>query len=239
MNDHNIGAEATPGSEPSVTFRALAEIIYKRGDFQEVYEAISAAAPLLVPGCDHASLMVKQRGRFITAAATDDIAWRIDEAERELVDGPCVDAIQDEAAQVDPDLTQNPSWPRLAEFVLENTPVRGMAGFRLIVDDDKMGALNIFSDTPGALTPDGFDHAAVLAAFASVALMALNSKESATSLKAGLASNREIGKAIGLMMAFHKVSDEEAFNILRKASQEMNIKLADVAREIVEHHNRR
>jgi len=42
-----------------------------------------------------------------------------------------------------------------------------------------------------------------------------------------------------LMMAFHKVSDEEAFAILRKTSQDMNVKLADVAREILQHHNRR
>ena len=48
---------------------------------------------------------------------------------------------------------------------------------------------------------------------------------------------RDIGKAVGLLMAFHKISDTEAFDLLRKASQDMNIKLAEVAREVVAHHN--
>jgi AmiR/NasT family two-component response regulator len=40
------------------------------------------------------------------------------------------------------------------------------------------------------------------------------------------------------MMAFHKINDEEAFQILRKASQDMNVKLIEVARQVVAHHNR-
>ena len=55
-------------------------------------------------------------------------------------------------------------------------------------------------------------------------------------LRDGLQSNREIGKAVGLLMAFHQISDDDAFGMLRKASQDMNIKLADVARQVVDHH---
>jgi AmiR/NasT family two-component response regulator len=114
-----------------------------------------------------------------------------------------------------------------------------MAGFRLLVDNRKAGALNLFSDRPHGLSGDSVDQAAVLAAFASVALMAANHKEQANTLREGLSSNREIGKAIGLMMAFHKVGDDEAFEILRKASQDMNVKISEVAGQIVRHHNQR
>ena|GEM_PF-3603277 len=55
----------------------------------------------------------------------------------------------------------------------------------------------------------------------------------------GLHSNREIRKAIGLMMAFHKVSDTAAFEILRQASQDLNLKISDIARQVVDHHNAR
>jgi AmiR/NasT family two-component response regulator len=107
------------------------------------------------------------------------------------------------------------------------------------VDDRKAGALNLFSDRPNALTRSSVDQAAVLAAFASVALMAATHKEQARTLREGLDSNREIGKAIGLMMAFHKVGDDEAFDILRRASQEMNLKISEIAGQIVHHHNQR
>jgi AmiR/NasT family two-component response regulator len=70
-----------------------------------------------------------------------------------------------------------------------------------------------------------------------VSLLAAHRKHKASSLRNGLESNREIGKAVGLMMAFHKVDDQAAFGMLRKASQDMNIKLAEVAREFVEYHN--
>jgi AmiR/NasT family two-component response regulator len=83
------------------------------------------------------------------------------------------------------------------------------------------------------------DQAAVLAAFTSVALAAVSGQQSADTLKAGLVSNREVGKAIGLLMAFHKINDEQAFDILRKASQDMNVKLSVIAREVVDHHNKR
>ena len=79
--------------------------------------------------------------------------------------------------------------------------------------------------------------AIMLTAFASVTLAALERGEEATTLRRGLESNREIGKAVGLMMAFHKVSDDDAFEMLRKASQDMNLKLIEVARQVVAHHN--
>ncbi len=77
----------------------------------------------------------------------------------------------------------------------------------------------------------------MLASFVTVALLAAHERKAAGTLRAGLASNREIGKAVGLMMAFHKITDDEAFAMLRKASQDMNIKLAEVARQVVAHHN--
>ncbi len=77
----------------------------------------------------------------------------------------------------------------------------------------------------------------MLASFVSVALVAAQERRTAETLRSGLHSNREIGKAMGLMMAFHKITDDQAFAMLRSASQDMNIKLAEVARQVVEHHN--
>jgi transcriptional regulator with GAF, ATPase, and Fis domain len=233
--DNPAGSDADPGA----IFASLATIIYARPDFFEIYRAVCNAAPLLVTGCDHASLMLRRNGRLITAAASSEVARQIDELEREIGEGPCLDAILDEAAYVDADLTAGSPWPRLADEILEHTTVRGAAGFRLIAEHQKVGALNLFSDTPGALTDDSVDQAAVLAAFTSVALAAVSGQQSADTLKAGLDSNREVGKAIGLLMAFHKINDEQAFDILRKASQDMNVKLSVIAREVVDHHNKR
>lgn len=226
-------------SPPGEVFDALARVVYGGEDFAGVYQAVCDAAPRLVDGCARASLLLKDRGRLFTAAATDDVARTIDRLELEVGEGPCLDAIEEESIQLDADLTTGSAWPRLQRRILAETPVRSSAGFRIVVDDRKVGALNLFGDTPGALTQRSVDQGAVLAAFASVALGSAERQEQARTLREGLASNREIGKAIGLMMAFHKVGDEEAFAILRTASQELNVKLSEVARQVVDHHNQR
>jgi transcriptional regulator with GAF, ATPase, and Fis domain len=231
--------EQADDTEPSAVLRGLAELVYDGDDYVEMYQAVCDAALHLVDGCDHASIMLREKGHYFTAAASDETAREIDRLEREVGEGPCVDALEEEAAQLDTDLRVEAAWPRLRDRILADTPVRGMAGFRLLVDNRKAGALNLFSDRAGALTQASVDQAAVLSAFASVALMAATHKEQARTLRDGLTSNREIGKAIGLMMAFHKVGDEEAFGILRKASQDMNLKLSEVAGQVVHHHNRR
>jgi GAF domain-containing protein len=218
-------------------FDRLAGIIYEGADYDEVYAALCSSATRLVDGCDHASLMLRRQQRLTTVAATDEIARRVDELERTFQDGPCIDAVLEEVPQIQPDLTTTSDWPELATEIVSTTPVRGAAGFRIVVGDQKVGALNLFSDEPGSFTEASADQGIILAAFASVTLAAMGSQHRAESLAKGLDSNREIGKAVGLMMAFHKISDDAAFQILRKASQDMNLKLTEVARQVVDHHN--
>ena len=235
----NASSPAPATESLGAVFAKLAEFIYAPRGIEDVFAELCRTAPLVVPGCDHASVMLRRDGRFSTVASSDEVARQIDQAELMLGDGPCVDAITAEAAQIDADLTDGTPWPQLATWVLTNTPVRGMLGYRLMVDETKVGALNIFSDTPGALTAEAADQAAVYAAFAAVAARATGHREGVETLRRGLSSNREIGKAVGLLMAFHKVSDDEAFAILRQTSNDLNLKLADVAREVVDYHRSR
>ena len=112
-----------------------------------------------------------------------------------------------------------------------------MAGFRLRQDGTKVGALNVFSDTAGSLTAHSLDQAVMLSSFASVAMSALSRGEEASTLSQGLQSNREIGKAVGLLMATHGIDDDQAFTMLSKLSQDMNIKVAAVAAQVIAHHH--
>jgi transcriptional regulator with GAF, ATPase, and Fis domain len=234
-----VADESTPTGDPRTLFAGLAAIVYDHRSFPEIYQAVCDSAVVLVPGCDHASIMLRARNSFITAAASDDVAKAVDELERRHGEGPCVDAIVDDTPQLDVDLQVDPTWPKLAASVLTDTPVRAVAGFRLRVDHDKVGALNLFSDTRNGLDTRSVDAAIMLSTFASVALLAAHRSEQASSLRNGLESNREIGKAIGLLMAFHKISEDAAFEMLRKASSEMNLKIAEVAKNVVDHERSR
>ncbi len=218
----------------NAAFAALADRIYASSSSAQVYQAIVDTAVDVVTGCDHSCIMLVSAGVVSTAAASDAVAAAIDEYERAIGEGPCLDAILEETAQVDPDLSSGSPWPRLAEQVVAVTPVRGMIGFRLLVDGRKAGALNLFSDTRGGFTLESVNQASILASFASVALMTLGAREEAGHLSKALTSNREIGKAVGLLMAAHKVPQERAFEILNSTSQNLNMKLADVAAKVVQ-----
>ena len=222
----------------TATFRSVADIVYAAESFETVAASVCAAAVQLIDGCDHASLMVRRKGRSVTAAASDDVAATCDELEREVDQGPCLDALDDAAPHQHfcSDLHDGCDWPLLAERLLEETPVRGLAGFRLRQDDTKVGALNVFSDGPGRLTQESLDQATLLTAFASVALVATRNGEEASTLRRGLDSNREIGKAVGLLMAMHDLSQDAAFAMLSRVSQEMNLKLVEVAARVVQTH---
>ncbi len=220
------------------TFRAMAEVVYAGESHATVHQGLCDAAVQLIDGCDRASLMLRRRSTVTTAAASDEVARSIDDLERDLGEGPCIDAIDNDQPDQHhcTDLSEGSKWPALARQIMQDTPVRGMAGFRIRLSKDLVGALNVFSDTPGALTEHSLDQASMLSAFASVALAAQERGEEATTLRRGLESNREIGKAIGLMMAMHSIDDAQAFEMLSTVSQEMNIKLAEVAAQVVRHH---
>jgi ANTAR domain len=237
MADDDSAEASLPGgatADPSTVFAALAEIIYQGSDAGEMYAAICVAATLTVPGCHHASLLVRQNDRYVTVGASDRLAEHIDDLERRAGDGPCIDAIEEETPQIETDLTTPNQWPGLAAVLVEETPVRGAMGFRLLVDKRKGAALNLFSDTPNLFDAESAGRAAVLASFASVAINAIAKGEDAASLRKGLLSNREIGKAVGMLMMLNGISEDDAFELLRRHSQSLNIKLADVAREVID-----
>ena len=237
-DESNAGADGwIPGGgkvDPATVFAAIAEIIYQGSDATEMYAAICVAATLAVRGCDHASLLVRENDRYITVGASDRIAHKIDEMERRAGDGPCIDAIEEETPQIDTDLTSPSLWPKLASILVAETPVRGAMGFRLLVDKHKGAALNLYSDTPHLFDAESAGRAAVLASFASVAINAVAKGEDAASLRRGLLSNREIGKAVGMLMLLHELTEDQAFDLLRRHSQALNIKLAEVARAVIE-----
>ena len=52
-------------------------------------------------------------------------------------------------------------------------------------------------------------------------------------LQRALVSNRRIGAAMGILMYRHKIEDDEAFHLLRAASQTGHRKLHDVAEDVI------
>jgi transcriptional regulator with GAF, ATPase, and Fis domain len=220
-------------ADTASVFTSLAGIVAQGSTSKEMYAAVCVAATLTVPGCDHASLMISRDGACRTAAVSDSVAHQIDKFELALGCGPCLDAIEEKTVQMALDLTNGGRWPALAARVVAETPVRGAMSIQLTVDRSNVGALNLFSDTANAFDTTSVERAAVLAAFATVAINAAAHGEDAAALRRGLARNRDIGKAVGMLMLVNDISDDEAFSLLRQTSQDSNVKVADIAADFV------
>jgi transcriptional regulator with GAF, ATPase, and Fis domain len=214
-------------------FAAIALDLRDGRTVEQTYEVIVSAAPRVVDGCERAAIGVLEGDGFKTAAASDDVMRHIDTLQNHLSEGPCLEASAEATLHLDNDIQQHCQWPRLAERVLAETPVRAMLAVPLIVDGRRSGALNLFADRAGAFGEDSTEAATILAAFATVAISRAAEAERADQLQEGLASNREIGAAIGILMATRNLSQEQAFAVLSQASQRLNRKLRDIAGGIV------
>jgi hypothetical protein len=152
----------------------------------------------------------------------------------ECGEGPCIDAVWEERVISAPDLTQDGRWPSWAHRAVDELGVRSMLCLRMFTHEDRVGALNLFSDLAHAFTPDDVDTGIAVAAHSAVAVAATNKIDQ---LHFALDSRTVIGQATGLMMGVYGIDSDAAWNLLRRLSSTENSKLVDVAAELVRHHN--
>ena len=101
--------------------------------------------------------------------------------------------------------------------------------FQLFVGGDNLGALNLYASQPHAFGEESVDVALILAAHAAVALAGAQHE---SHLQQAVRSRDTIGQPKGILMERHKLTSDQAFQVLARASQRTNRKLADIAEEL-------
>jgi GAF domain-containing protein len=189
-----------------------------------------------VPGAEMAGVSVGRSGRFSTPAATDDLVRRVDAIQYELGSGPCVDAIVHDTTFTVSDLGNDERWPVFGRQAVEQTGIVSMLSFRLFTETEPelVAGLNVYSRQPAAFEDSSEAVGMLLATHAALAVANATARDKANNLLRALQNSRDIGVAMGVLMQKHKVSRDEAFNLLRLASQALHRKLADIAIEIAD-----
>lgn len=193
---------------------------------------ITASATELVEGCDAAGILVLRGKKAETLASTDPLVIECDELQERLGHGPCFDAARTSAGErvfrIADLTTEQQRWPDYAPQV-RALGVGSMMGFLLYTEDEDLGALNLYSRKAGAFTK-----ASELAGWllASHAAIALSSARTHAQMERAVATRHVIGEAMGILMGARHLTEEQAFDVLRRHSQKKNIKLRDVARQI-------
>lgn len=186
-----------------------------------------------IPGADHASMTVVEGNRAPrTTAQSDELPYQWDQLQYQYGEGPCLDVIATNNVEQSADLRTENRWPLFARAIVEQTPARSMLSFRLFLTEQNRAALNLYATRPAAFTDQSTATGSMFAAYASMALIAAARHDTANHLTRALETNREIGVAMGILMAGGKLTSQQAFDQLRTASQNFNRKLRDIAADV-------
>ena len=209
----------------------FAREVQRQPDRAAVLQAVVVGALRTVPGAQEGSVtLVLGRRKVLSQAASSSLPQQVDAVQEELGQGPCLETAFEQHTVLVPDLATDERWPRFSRRAAE-LGVRSMLSFQLYVEGDNLGALNLFSRDV-----DAFDEQSVVVGelFAAHAAVAYSAAQRESALERALVSRELVGQAQGILMERERLTADQAFAALQRSSQRRNLKLAEVARRLVE-----
>jgi len=218
-------------------WRDLSRVVLVDRTLEQVLDEITAIASRGIPGAEATSTTLIRGERPFTAAYTGEMALVADELQYEHDYGPCVDAGRGNVVLRVDDMRTETRWPDYVQQVLE-TGVRSSLSVPLPYQGTSIGALNVYSTEPEAFaSPESLDAGLQVAEAIAVAVVNADAhaqlREQAWHMRIAMDSRAVIEQAKGVLMAQRHVDADQAFDILREASQRYNRKLRDIAQGIV------
>jgi len=238
-----------PLVEPSPLARQFAEFstqLLTAGTVADALTHTATAALEILPEADLVSVTLRSRdGHLHTPLSTDPLGVELDVLQDRYEEGPCFEAarVSGPAHYHSGDLATEQTWPRFGPAAVE-LGFRSALSTALLTEGrppHMTGALNIFSRKPDALGAEtDRDRALLLATHAALAVSRTEAVRLAElrelQLRQAIDSRDIIGQAKGVLMHRRGISADEAFELLRRTSQDLNVKLAELARTITNRH---
>ena len=219
--------------------RELSRVALVDRTLDDVLGEITRIAASGIPGADATSITLLRNDRAYTAAYHGDMALAADELQYERGYGPCMDAGRGGVLLRIDDMRTETRWPDYVRDVQAKTEVRSSLSVPLPYQGNSIGALNNYSTKPAAFaSPESLEAGREVAEVVAVAVANADAHwqlgEQARNMRLAMESRAVIEQAKGVLMAQRHIDAEQAFEILRDASQRYNRKLRDIAVGIVE-----
>ena len=224
--------EEAPPLVTSATLDATVEGVVESA-LQEIVELVCTA----LDSCSMAGVTLLDQTGPHTVAATSEEARRVDSFQYAVESGPCLHAYRNQVMnRVDSTLLDQ-RWPEFMELA-RSAGVKSILSYPLVVRNDGIGALNLYSDREAAFDEDDERVGQAFAAHATITLTHArgywNNEKTRLSLERALQTRGIIDQAKGILMARTGSDADQAFESLRRASQRTNRKVFDLALEIVQ-----
>lgn len=212
-------------------FADLAQELNHGGDLRQTARQVLDHACTAL-GAPHGGItLIKRDGHLETIAFSDELVRKADLLQYELRQGPCRDASWHGSILASEDLAADSRWPQWSPRVVE-LGVGGVLATELNAADNgqRLGAVNLYWSEPVTFTADDLAYASIFGVHAAVALSA---SLEASQLNTALDARKVIGQAQGILMERYDLPPEQAFEVLRRYSQNHNVKLRQVAEQLV------
>jgi GAF domain-containing protein len=232
-----VAAPAEPGSAVSSSAVAeLQQLLLTTDDITGFLDQLTTLTVKVLPGEVSCGITLRRDHGATTVASSDSRANQVDEIQYGHDEGPCLRSLATGVPVVVDDLAQDDRWGSYRMPALGHG-VRSSLSLPLRADGEVIGALNIYASTPRAFGPSEQLAAGRFADEASRALalavrMAERSEMSAH-LQNALASRAVIDQALGVIMGQNRCTADEAFEVMRTISQNRNVKLRDIAADMI------
>jgi GAF domain-containing protein len=217
--------------------RRLSRVVLADRPLADVLTEIVEIAASGIPGAESTSITLIRGEVPFTAAHAGEMALVADEMQYERGYGPCMDAARGGVVLRVDDMTTETRWPDYAVKVV-GSGVRSSLSLPLPYQGSAIGALNVYSTRTGAFaTEEALTAGTEVAEVVAVAVVNADAHaqmvDQARNMRMAMESRAVIEQAKGVLMAQRHVDADQAFDLLRDASQRYNRKLRDIAAGIV------
>jgi GAF domain-containing protein len=228
------------GQAPQDDVSSLFSVLLPDTTMTDLLDRVTELAARTVGNCTFAGITMGQDGTMETPVYTDERSPRVDQVQYDTGTGPCVEAFRTGEVLEIRDTATEERWRHFCDAALEEN-IRSTLSVPLDVSGNRtevLGALNLYSEVPHAFDDEA---RASTEAFAQQAAIVVanaraywGAKEQSEQLQRAMESRATIEQAKGILMAQSRVTPEEAFQLLVRASQRENRKLREIAAEIVD-----
>ena len=227
MSDTSLGASLT----------ALSRFFVGDGTLEDTLTRVIQLTVEAIPPADLVGITMMVEGRPRTAVFTDEKAPEIDRTQYGTGEGPYLDAFR-EGKVFTVDSTLEPGrWPAFRQAAA-GYGVRSTMSLPLIVNEQGVGAMNLYSNRERAFSEDDQRAGELFAAQAAIVLATSqaywDAKQLGVRLGDAMKSRSIIEQAKAILMAAQKCDEDAAFQLLVQASQRENVKLREIATRIVD-----
>lgn len=213
------------------TFAALAAELHEATDVQVTAEQVVDHALAELDATYGGITLLTPGPRLETVAPSSPIVSDLDGLQTELGEGICFESDWPGELLSSENLIGDHRWPAWAP----KAAALGIASFLAVelaaVDGRRIGALNLYWTSPRRFTAEDVAFAQIFAQHAAVALSNVITRDQ---LRVALDARKRIGQAQGMLMERFGLDEQQAFLLLRRYSQDHNIKLRVIADRLVE-----